>query len=73
MAKKWGVRTVLWFNLVPRVVMSAWAIIVGMCRSKKIYSLDRMVDLYLNYVRTLSTPLTYQGHSCKSDLQRLGR
>lgn len=31
MAKKWGVRTVLWFNLVPRVVMSVWAVIVGMC------------------------------------------
>ncbi|KAF7672286.1 hypothetical protein GT037_009796 [Alternaria burnsii] len=29
MAKKWGVRTVLWFNLVPRVVMSVWTVIVG--------------------------------------------
>ena len=31
-AEKWGVRTVLWCNLVPRIVMSAWAIVVGMCR-----------------------------------------
>ncbi|KAH6878266.1 major facilitator superfamily domain-containing protein [Alternaria rosae] len=28
-AEKWGVSTVLWCNLVPRIVMSAWAIVVG--------------------------------------------
>jgi len=31
-AEKWGVRTVLWCNLVPRIVMSVWAIVVGMYR-----------------------------------------
>lgn len=28
-AEKWGVRVVLWCNLVPRLFMSAWAIAVG--------------------------------------------
>jgi hypothetical protein len=28
-AEKFGVRFVLWCNLVPRVFMSAWAIVVG--------------------------------------------
>ncbi|KNG47266.1 major facilitator superfamily transporter [Stemphylium lycopersici] len=28
-AEKWGVKTVLWCNLVPRVFMSAWAMVVG--------------------------------------------
>jgi hypothetical protein len=28
-AEKFGVRFVLWCNLIPRVFMSAWAIVVG--------------------------------------------
>jgi len=36
-AEKWGVRSVLWCNLVPRIVMSAWAIVVGMYRPNMIY------------------------------------
>jgi hypothetical protein len=28
-AEKWGVRAVLWCNLVPRMFMSVWAIVVG--------------------------------------------
>lgn len=30
-AERWGVRAVLWSNLVPRVFMSAWALAVGAC------------------------------------------
>lgn len=29
-AEKWGVRAVLWCNLIPRVGMSIWAVVVGM-------------------------------------------
>jgi hypothetical protein len=28
-AEKWGVRAVLWCNLVPRMFMTVWAIVVG--------------------------------------------
>lgn len=28
-AERWGVKTVLWCNLVPRMFMSVWAITVG--------------------------------------------
>lgn len=28
-AQKWGIRVVLWCNLVPRIFMSTWAIVVG--------------------------------------------
>lgn len=28
-AERWGVRFVLWCNLIPRVFMSAWAVTVG--------------------------------------------
>jgi len=36
-AEKWGVRTVLWCNIVPRIVMSVWAIVVGMYRPNMNY------------------------------------
>lgn len=29
-ANRWGVRTVLWCNLVPRLFMGAWALAIGM-------------------------------------------
>ncbi|CAE7205823.1 hypothetical protein PTNB73_07234 [Pyrenophora teres f. teres] len=28
-AQRWGIRVVLWCNLIPRVFMSAWAVVVG--------------------------------------------
>lgn len=34
-AERWGVKVVLWCNLVPRVSMSIWAVAVG--------ELDRLV------------------------------
>jgi hypothetical protein len=68
-AERWGIKVVLWCNLVPRVCMSAWAITVG--KSPRMMSSHIRCDA--DDGRALSPTFTNQGHHCWSISRGLGR
>lgn len=51
LAERWGARFVLWCNLVPRVGMSVWAVVIGEFVSLRGGRLDRGADTASGHYR----------------------
>lgn len=70
-AERWGIRVVLWCNLVPRFFMSAWAIVIGMCEFG-LWVFTGIIVLNIAN-RSLSTCPPHKSYHCGSFSECAGR